>query len=163
MPNQLNREQYRRDLADANYAGRRAFPSVLIWLAVFAAIGVATWYFKVATSGLKGEGDAARQNNSAANRLQAQAKYASLYEGIRAADRNITTLAALAASEPTVVNKTNLVGAQNVCQQSVADYNAMAVNQLTRGWIPAELPARVGDDANTDCLPDAAAAPTPSN
>ncbi len=154
----LNREEFRSDLRDANYVGRKTAPSALLWvgvfLAVIAVIGAATWYFKVATSGIKGAGDATRQVNSAANRLQAQAKYSQLYEGVRAADRNITTLAVAAATDPTVFNKTNLTGAQNVCQQSVADYNAMATNTLTAPWRPVDLPARVGDDASTDCLPD---------
>ncbi len=164
MTRNLDRDQFNQDVRDANYAARRTVPSALIWLlviiAVFAAIGVGAWVFKVATSDVKGAGDATRQNNSAANRLQAQAKYAQLHEGIRAADKNITTLAQVVATDPTVVNKTNLTGAQNVCQQNVAEYNAMAVNVLTRDWIPVELPARVGDDQATDCLPDPAVVPS---
>ena len=160
MTNNLDRDRLRQDVRDANWAARRTLPSVLIWMSaaivVFVVIGVAVWYFKVATSGVKGAGDATRRTNSAANRLQAQAKYAGLHEGIRAADRNITILAATAAADPTVVNKTNLVGAQNVCQQSAAEYNAMATNALTAPWRPVELPARVGDDTATDCLPDPA-------
>lgn len=157
MSNNLDRDQLRQDVRDANYAARRTVPSALIWIgviiAVFVVIGVATWYFKVATSGVKGAGDATRQNNSAANRLQAQAKYAQLHEGVLAADRNIDILAAAAKDDPSQVNKTNLLGAQNVCTSNVGEYNAMALNALTQQWIPAELPARVGDDPATDCKP----------
>lgn len=160
----LNRDGYRQGVSDANYAARRSAPSVLVWtfvvIAVVAAIGIGVWYFTVATSGVKGQGDATKQTNSAANRLQAQARYAQLYEGIQAADKNITTLAKAAAANPTQVNQTNLTGAQNVCQQDVAAYNSMATNALTSPWIPPALPARVGDDPATDCQPDPAALPS---
>jgi hypothetical protein len=160
----LDRGRYRQDVQDVNYAARKTVPSALIWLGVFiaviAAIGIGTWYFKVATSGVKGAGDATRQVNSGANRLQAQAKYAQLHEGILAADKNITTLAQAAAASPTQVNQTNLTGAQNICQQHVAEYNAMAVNALTAQWRPIELPSRLGDDKASDCQPDPI--PTPS-
>lgn len=151
----------RREVADASAVGMSAaWRIVLSFLAVLAVAGLVSigiWYFKVATSDVKGAGDAARQNNSAANRLHAQQKYAELHEGIQATDRNIDTLAEAVKNDPTQVNKTNLIGAQNVCQSSVAEYNAMATNVLTRGWIPAGLPVRVGDDPGTDCKP------TPAN
>lgn len=154
----LDRDQYRRDVRDVNYAARRTAPSVIAWtvaaIVVIAVIGVAVWYFGVATSGVKGAGDATKQTNSAANRLQVQAKYSSLYQGILAADLNIGVLDEAAKTDPSVFNKTNLVGAQNVCNQSVADYNAMAINALTAPWRPVELPISVGADQATDCKPN---------
>jgi hypothetical protein len=155
---------YADDIREINAGARSAGWRLGIWIVVavlfFGAIGVGVWYFKVATSDAKGAGDATRQQNSAANRLQAQAKYAQLYEGILTADRNIDTLDAAAKADATQVNKTNLIGAQNVCSQSVADYNAMAANSLTAQWRPAGLPVRVGDDPSTDCKPTAVP-PTP--
>lgn len=151
------RSDARREIREVNYVARHSAWRLAVWIVAgvlfFGAIGVGVWYFGVATSGVKGAGDATKQQNSAANRLQAQAKYSSLYEGILAADKNIDTLDAAAKADPTVVNKTNLTGAQNVCQQDVAAYNAMAVNSLTAQWRPVELPARVGDDPMTDCKP----------
>jgi hypothetical protein len=159
-----NRNPYTSDIREINAGARSAGWRAAVWVLAIVlfvgAISVGIWWFQVSTSDVKGAGDATRQQNSAANRLQAQAKYAQLYQGILAADRNIDTLAAAAATDPTQVNKTNLVGAQNVCQQAVADYNAMAVNALTAQWRPVELPARVGDDPSTDCKP-ATATPTP--
>lgn len=154
----MKRYDWQADVREGSAAARSVGWRAALWIIAavvfFGAIGGGIWYFKVATSDIKGAGDAARQNNSAANRLQAQAKYSQLHEGIRAADRNIDTLAAAASVDPTQVNKTNLIGAQNVCQSNVAEYNAMATNVLTRDWIPEGLPTRVGDDPSTDCKPD---------
>lgn len=155
------RDDVREGSAAARSVGWRIGVATVVVLLFVGLIAGGAWLFKVVTSDVKGAGDATVQNRSAANRLQAQAKYASLYEGIQAADRNIDTLAAAAADDPTQVNKTNLIGAQNVCQTSVADYNSMATNALTRDWIPPGLPSRVGDDRTTDCKPSEIT-PTPT-
>lgn len=156
MPDNF-RSDARREIREVNYVARHAGWRIGAWIVVavlfLGALGVGIWYFGVATSGVKGAGDATKQQNSAANRLNAQAKYASLYEGIIAADKNIDVLDATAKADPTMVNKTNLAGAQNVCNQAVADYNRMATDVLTAQWRPANLPERVGDDPMTDCKP----------
>lgn len=155
---------WRADVREANAVGRSVGWRAAIWIVVailfVGAIGVGIWYFGVATSGAKGAGDATKQQNSAANRLNAQKQYADLYEGILAADKNIDVLDATAKADPTVVNKTNLTGAQNICNENVAAYNAMATNVLTAQWRPANLPERVGEDLTTDCKP-ALVTPTP--
>lgn len=159
----MDRKQFNQDVKDANYAGRKAGLSIGAWIIIsilfFGAMGVAVWYFQVATSDVKGAGDAQKQVNSSANRLQAQDKYNKLYTGIQAADRNINTLAETYRLSPTERNLINLTGAQNVCSSNVGDYNQMATNATTKQWIPVELPTVVGNDSATDCKPDNAPSP----
>lgn len=161
----IDRNEFKQDLKDVNHVARKGGLSVGAWILVgilfFGGIGVATWYFSVATSGVKGAGDATKQVNSAANRLQAQDKYNKLYTGIQAADRNINTLAETYKLSPNQYNLTNLTGAQNVCSSSIGEYNQMATNTLTKQWIPVELPTMVGNDPATDCKPDNAPSPAP--
>ncbi len=164
MNSRLDREQFKQDVRDVNHMGRRAGLSGLAWLGIFilvvALIGGVIWGVKVAVSDVEGQGDATRQTNSAANRLQAQAKYAQLHEGIKAADANLDTFADTYRLSATEKNLTDLTGAQAICRKDVAEYNAMATNVLTAKWIPAELPSRVGDDQATDCKPSTPLTPS---
>lgn len=153
----MDRNGFKKDVSDANYVARKTVPSAALWIGVFvlvcAVIGVTTWYFKVATSAVKGAGDATVQVNSAANRLQAQDKYNKLYTGIQAADANLDTFADTYRLSPTEKNLTDLSGATAICRKNVADYNQMATNALTKQWIPVEMPSMVGSDPATDCKP----------
>lgn len=157
VTNRMNRDGFRQDLRDVNYASRKIGLSLTTWiliaLAVFGAIGIGIWYFGVATSSVKGAGDATKTINSSANRLQAQAKYSQLYNGILAADVNIDTFADTYRTSKSERNLTNFTGAQAICRASVGEYNAMATNPVTKPWIPIELPVVVGGDPATDCKP----------
>ena len=153
-------EDLQEDRAFARKVGwsaSRWFLTIFFGLLVVSLVaGGLTWLLKVGLAEPKGAGDAHVQINSAANRLEAQKKYNQLYEGILAADKKITSMAANARSE---FDRTNVQGATNVCLETVADYNRMAGDVLTAKWKPELLPARVGDDPTTDCLP---ALPTPT-
>lgn len=159
-----DRELYeaREDIRLASKVGRSAGWRLgvvfLVILGISAAIGVGAWVFKVATSDVKGKGDAQVQVNSAANRLQAQTRYTELYEGIQAADKKINGMQANARSE---FDRTNVQGAINVCLESVAEYNRMATDVTTSKWRPELYPERVGSDPATDCQPTMPT-PTPS-
>lgn len=157
----LDRDQFRQDVRDANYIGRRAGGSVAIWvagiIAIVAVIGVLGWLFKVGTSDVKGKGDATRQVNSAENRLGAETRFRQLYEGIQADDDKITLLKSTAKSE---MDDTNLQGLQLGCLDHVKDYNAMVNAPTTAKFRPADLPTRIGQDTETDCKPDTTSAPT---
>lgn len=135
-------------------AGRWAL-TIFLGLVLLSGIG---WAIKVAVADIKGAGDAHVQINTAANRLEAQKKYNQLYEGIIAADKKINVMAASARSE---FDRTNVQGATNVCLETVADYNRMAGDVLTAKWKPVHLPARVGEDPTTDCVPTLPS-PTPA-
>jgi hypothetical protein len=154
------RDEMREASAVARGASWRIYIAIIAAIVAVGAISVGIWYFKVATSDAKGAGDATREINSVANRLQAQAEYTRLYNGILAADRNLDVLAAAVDRDPTQINQTNLVGAQNICQTAVGDYNALATNALKAKWRPVELPQQVGFDPATDCQPTITATPT---
>jgi hypothetical protein len=161
MTSRLDRDQYSQDVRDANYAARRATPSVLVWLcaalAVIAVIGGAVWFFKVSTAGVKGAGDTVRQNEDVNNRVAQQRAFVNLYEGVQADDQKIQVLADAAAKSPADVKaQTDLQGTQLICLDRVADYNAKVQETLAAAWLPADLPVRLGADPTTDCKPDVA-------
>lgn len=157
----FNRRQARQDINDMNYVGRRAGLSLGAWIIVgvvfFGLIGIGIWGFNVATSDVKGAGDATRQINSAENRLGAETRFRQLYEGVQADDKKINILATTTNSE---MDDTNLAGLMLACTGHVADYNAMVDAPTTAKWRPVDLPARLGDDISTDCKPDVTPTPT---
>jgi hypothetical protein len=157
----LDRTQLRHDLADANYAGRRAGLSLFAWLAVFlaviAVIGAVIWGVKVATSDVKGAGDATRITNDGRNRINAQEWFAGQYEQIRSTDQRITVAAeALAADPADEIAKTNYTGLINRCLEMVGNYNAEAVKVSRGKWRDPALPYAIDTtDPATDCRKDA--------
>jgi hypothetical protein len=165
----LRKSAYRDEIREASVTGRsagwRLGVAIVAVIAFLGLVGVGIWYFKVATSDVKGAGDATRQVNSAPNRLQAQARWTDLYNGIQADDRKINTLAQTYALSPSEMNLVNLTGAQNVCDSNIAAYNALQTNQLFAPFQPPLLPIQVGSDPTTDCRPDlqpTPPAPSPS-
>lgn len=155
MPN-LDRERFRQDVRDVNYAGRRAGPSVLLWIvaavAVIAVIGAAIWGIKVATSGVKGEGDQTRITNDGRNRVNAQEWFVGQYEQIRSTDRRIDAAAAALAKTPDEFGRTNYTGLVNRCMEMVGNYNAEAMKVSRGQWRDQALPFQIGaDDPATDC------------
>jgi hypothetical protein len=170
--NNDDREKYRRrndrevweareDIRAASKVGRSAAwrlgVVIAIVLGLGALTGIGVWVFKVATSDVKGAGDAQIEVNSAGNRLRAQTLYTKLYEGIEASDKKINNMAKNARSE---FDRTNIEGAINVCLESVAEYNRLETDVLTSKYRPAQYPARIGNDPLTDCQPEIQ--PTPS-
>lgn len=127
---------------------------VLAILAVVAVVSGLVWGFKVATSDVKGRGDAVVQKNSAENRVAAQERFEDLYQQVIAADRKIGPAKAAVKANPTQVNQTNLTGLQNFCVQTVADYNAEARKYSKRDFRAVDLPQEISEFSETpqtDC------------
>lgn len=122
---------------------------VLVTLALVAGI----WGLQVATSGVKGQGDAQIQKASAKNWTEAQADFHKYYEGVKADDRKINQAAAdLKANPNDQVAKTNLTGLKNHCQDLVATYNTKAQSYLSKDFRDAGLPESINlNDPTTDC------------
>lgn len=122
---------------------------VIVAIALTAGI----WGLQVATSGVKGQGDAQIEKNSAENWVQAQADFHKYYEGILADDRKITEAAAQLMSNPDdQVSQTNLTGLKNHCQDLVATYNTKAQSFLAKDFRDAGLPAQIDlNNSSTNC------------
>lgn len=122
---------------------------VVVALALTAGI----WGIQVATSGVKGQGDAQIQKNSAPNWTQAQADFHKYYEGILADDRKINQVADDLKADPNnSVLKTNLSGLKSHCMDLVATYNTKAESYLSRDFRDAGLPDRIDNtNPSTDC------------
>jgi hypothetical protein len=129
----------------------------MIWvgcvLAFIALISVGTWAFKVATSDVKGQGDATIQKNAGSNRIAAQERFESMYADIVAADQKIDVFAqAVAASPADKTAQTNLTGTKAYCIQARNDYNAEARKYSAEQFRSADLPYTIDiTDPTTDC------------
>lgn len=133
--------------------GARFTGYALLILLLIVLLGTGWWVFRVATSDVKGQGDALIRKNSATNRIGAQQRFEELYADILASDRRIDTLAADAAANPdSQVAQTNLTGSITYCQDVVADYNALARSYTAQDFRAYDLPAQI-DNLNpaTDC------------
>lgn len=157
MTNRLDRDQYRRDLRDANYAARRGGLSVLAWIVVIivaaAAISAAIWGIKVAISGVKGTGDVQRKTNDANNRIAAQEHFEALYGEIKAYDQQLDQAAADKKDNPgNQYFATNYSGLVKQCIDARNQYNADA-NKVTQAkWLSSDLPYQIdATTPETDC------------
>lgn len=123
-------------------------------LAIIVVVGIwwAAWGSKVLTSGVKGQGDAIIQKNSAENWTKAQAKFEDLYAAIESQDQMITVLHEAAEADPSEFNKRNYDGARLTCLSLVGDYNSDAGKYLMADFRSADLPAEIDPrQPSTDC------------
>lgn len=130
--------------------------TIALWVgAVFAVIlfGVAVWGFRVVTSPVKGQGDAAITKNSAANWTAAQARFEEMYADIEATDRKIELAREALDTDPgDKTAQQTLSGTQNYCLEVVGDYNAEARKYLASDFKAADLPDQINNNApSTDC------------
>lgn len=133
-------------------ASWRAGVWIGVVLLVVALVSVGVWGFKVATSDVKGQGDAVVQKNSANNRIAAQERFEDLYADIKATDAKIAPARKAVKVNPTTVNQTNLTGLINYCLDVVGDYNAEARKYTSADFRAIDLPAEISDlDSATDC------------
>lgn len=145
----LDRNQFRQDLRDVNYA----LAWVLIVIVVAVAISVGIWALKVATSGVKGAGDTQRKVNSANNRIAAQEHFEALLGQVKAYDQQLDQAAADKKANPGdryfAVNYSGLV---KQCIDARNQYNADA-NKITQAkWLSSDLPYQINPTApETDC------------
>ncbi len=126
-------------------------------LIVAAIVAVAIWGFGVATSGVRGQGDAFSENNSAENWVAAQARFEQNYAEIKATDAKIGNAHdALQADPGDRTLQQTLAGLQSYCLTVVGDYNADARSYLSEDWRSADLPQQIeteglSADPTTDC------------
>lgn len=125
----------------------------LIMILVACAVGVAVWGITVATSGVKGQGDAQIQKNSAANWTKAQAEFERTYASIKAQDKNITIAwKELQADPKSPIKQQNYSGLVRNCNDTVANYNAKAREFLAKDFRASDLPSEIDQtDPSTDC------------
>lgn len=153
----MDRDQYRQDLRDANWAARRGALSILGWIVVVivvvAVIGGVIWAVRVAMSGVKGAGDVTRKTNSGENRIAAQEHFEALYGQIKAYDQQLDQAAADKKANPgDRFFATNYSGLVKQCIDARTQYNADA-NKVTQAkWLSSDLPYQI-DASNpaTDC------------
>lgn len=134
-------------------AGWRVGAVMVAVVVAVAVLGAVTWGIRVATSGVKGQGDAVIRKNSAENWTVAQARFESLYAEIVATDRKITVAAEQRAGDPDDRTAADTyLGTRNVCLSMVADYNAEARTFLSADFRAVYLPPQIDDsDPTTDC------------
>ena len=146
------------------------------WIAIFVIValfgGVVTWGLRVATSDTKGRGDTVVRENSADNRIGAQAFFEDTYASVKKFDTQLTdateALEEWKASNPVpsgassvqaelykeeLNNKqTSMTGIKQQCQNATAAYNAEARKTIRSKWRSQDLPYQIdGTDPATDC------------
>jgi predicted lipid-binding transport protein (Tim44 family) len=133
--------------------GIKIVAAILAAIIFIALISWAGWAISVATSGPKGQGDAIKTKNSAANWTAAQARFEEQHQAIISADEKIAVhAAALAASPSDRTLQTNLTGVTTACISAVADYNAESRKYLSEDFKSADLPYQIDKtDPATDC------------
>ncbi len=105
-------------------------------------LSVGTWWFQVATSDIKGQGDATRTVNSGDNRLAQQEFFERTYADIKAADKNLDVPG----------NEIEQAGRVLYCNDLVATYNAAARSQRAEKFRAVDLPPQIDTlDPTTDC------------
>jgi len=137
---------------------------VAVFIAVIVVLGLGTWGFRVATSGVKGAGDQAVKVNAADNRIFAQQYFPQLYNQILAYDQQLDQAAENKNAHPNESTFiTQFTGLTNICIGARADYNAAAVKVTQAKWRDPGLPFSIDPaDPRTDCKPTATtAAPSP--
>lgn len=137
----------------ARGAGWRSAVVIVCVVAFAGMLSAGIWAFQIATSDVKGRGDAVRTVNRGDNRLAQQAYFEQTYADVQAADRKLDQLAADKAAKVDGAD-VRYSGAVNYCLSLVGDYNAAARKQIAEKFRAVDLPAQI-DTANpaTDCAP----------
>lgn len=120
---------------------------------VGGGLSIAHWGFGIFTSDVKGQGDAVKIKNDAKNRIRAQEGFWIKYQGIIAADKNLTLTAEQLKANPTSGKlQTELTGQKQICNDLVSTYNAASHKFTETEFRDAELPFEIDDnDPTTDC------------
>lgn len=125
---------------------------VLVLLLVGGVTSALMWGIGVATSGVKGQGDAIKINNSAENWTKKQAFFEDKYQAVKVADQKIALFAQVVAKNPKDrTAQDNLTGITSQCMNYVAEYNAESRKFLSQDWKSVDLPIELGNLPSTDC------------
>lgn len=128
-----------------------------VWIVVIIlfcmVVGALIWGIRVATSDVKGQGDAITTKNSGTNRIRAQEEFVQKYNDVVASDRRIDQMgSALAQNPDSQIAQTNLNGAINNCINLVGDYNALVEKYTSADFIPEGYPTQIDNlSPDTDC------------
>ena len=129
-----------------------------VWIVVAAVAAVilvaaAAWGIRVATSDIRGRGDAEVTKNDARNRIRAQEGFEARYQDILATDRKLDVLAADATARPgDPAAQRTIVGVKTYCLTAVAEYNAKARSFRDQEFRDADLPHQINpNNPATDC------------
>lgn len=145
--------QWKDDVREGSRAARSIGWRAAMWIVVavifFGLLGVGVWGFKVATSDVKGQGDAVQTKNSASNRIRAQEEYVQKFNDVLVADQRVTAMFNAEQADPSTINQTNYNGAVNFCIQLVGDYNKLIDKYTSADFIPEGYPEKI-DSLNTD-------------
>ena len=158
-----DKDEWRKARREANRVGRFSLGWVLAVIALVVAVGAILWVLSVATSDVKGQGDAEKMKNSGANRVEQQELFHELYQGILRLDRQINDAKIAWDTAPDDLTlRTNYTGLVNNCQTAVGDYNAQTHKFRAEEFRDPELPYEIDmNDPLTDCKPDPATTSTP--
>lgn len=127
----------------------------IVAIVLVGLIGLGFYVLRVATSDVKGRGDAEIIKNEAGNRIRAQEGFEAKFEAIRTADKNLNiTAEALLAKPGDLKLSTELNGQKMICNDLVAQYNAKARSFSQQDFRAADLPNQITDTtatSATDC------------
>lgn len=144
--------RYREEDRAILSAGWRAVLVTVAVLVVCGGLSWAGWAIKVATSEVKGAGDAQIKINDANNRLQSQALFEDLYRKIQEYDKNLDVAYLAKKDNPSSFNKTNYDGLVMTCNAAVQEYNAEARKTVRAKWLSPDLPYEIDQaDPRFDC------------
>lgn len=132
----------------------RGWVIVVLVIALALVIAAVLWGLRVATSDVKGQGDAVVIKNEARNRIRAQEGFEKLYADIQAADQRINVTWGALKSKPggDLKLETELIGQKHYCLGLVADYDAKARSFTQQDFRAADLPQKIDKSAEeTDC------------
>lgn len=133
--------------------GLKIAAGILALIIGITLISWAAWAISVAASGPKGQGDALKTKNSAANWTAAQARFEKQYQAVIAADQKIAVHKSALEADPTnQILQTNLTGVTTVCISSTAEYNAESRKFLSEDFKASDLPYQISaTNPATDC------------
>lgn len=135
---------WREDRREANRFVRWGLGWWLIIIFGAVAIGALIWGVTVATSQIRGQGDAVIEKNSADNWLDAQARFEENFAEYESTLVRIDSALALWEANP--ADKTaqqTYTGTVGYCTNLVADYNADARNYLREDFRASDLPSEL--------------------
>lgn len=147
----------RRDWKEVDSVSRSAGWRIGVWVLVAVLFGgvlaAGIWWFKVATSEVRGAGDATQRINDGKNRIASQEAFEALYQQILAYDRNLDQAAEDKAEHPgDTFYATNYSGLVKQCNDAVGQYNADARKVSRAKWLSPDLPYEIDQtDVRFDC------------
>lgn len=149
----MHRDEWKAVDSASRSAGWRFGVWTLAIVLFFGALTAGIWWFKVATSDVRGAGDATQKINSGPNRIAAQETFEALFQQIQTYDRNLDQAAKDKAEHPgSEFYATNYSGLIKQCNDAVGQYNADARKVSRAKWLTEDLPFEIDlNNPLTDC------------